>query len=388
MRKLPPGELVQLNKIEWNNRHFLLDQSARLGPVFKAQSWDKLCVCIVGLQECVRFLQDHAADITPETIGLKSLFSKGFLRQMNGEDHLHYRKALVRAIGSVTTIISNQSLDAIVGDQLAHYAAIQAEDHNPRDAFIKTLNAISSGLLIQLFFGARYGSSPFVRLMEHYQKLGPNGLVWEIEKQQVDAFAEIRNYLLERISEEKEPTDEWLLQSIMGAIREQGTFDETILGNLIYMVEMGRYDMYSLFRWLTKFAVDNPALVERLSSKCKEPINNKKSLVDAFVMETLRLEQSERLMRRVNRDIIFRNYLIPKNTVVRLCLWESHKSPESFADPFAFNPERFMEKSFNNDQYAPFGLGEHRCPFFKYCDQIEHSVSPYPCSRLYAGADR
>jgi len=361
-QELPPGELVQLNRIEWGDRHFILDQSARLGPVFKALEWDEFCVCIVGLKKCARFLQDHDADITPVTMGLESLFSKGFLRQMGGDDHQHYREALVRAIGSTTATLNSGIPETITAEQLAHYAAIPEDGRNQRDAFIETLRAISSGMLIQLFFGARYGSAPFKKLTESYQKLGPNGLVWVIEKQQEYAYAEIRDLLVERISEQEKPAHEWLPQSIMGAMSEHGTLDETILGNLIYMVEMGRFDMYSLFRWITKFAAENPALVGRLAFECKEPPKNGKSLAEAFVMETLRLEQIERLGRRVNRDIIFDNYLIPKHATVRLCLWESHKSPKSFAEPFVFYPERFIEKGFTSDQYAPFGLGKHRCP--------------------------
>ena len=365
-RELPPGELVHLNRIEWGDRHFILDQSARLGPVFKALEWDEFCVCIVGLKECARFLQDHDADITPVTMGLESLFSKGFLRQMGGDDHQHYREALVRAIGSTTATVNNRILETITAEQLAHYAAISEVGPNQRDSFIETLRAISSGMLIQLFFGARYGSASFKKLTESYQKLGPNGLVWDIKKQQKQAYAEIRDQLQKRISEQGKQVDEWLPQSIMGIIREHGTLDETFLGNLIYMVEMGRFDMYSLFRWLTKFAAENFALVDRLAFECKEPPKNGKSLAEAFVMETLRLEQIERLGRRVNRDLIFGNYLIPKHATVRLCLWESHKSPRSFAEPFVFNPERFIEKGFTSDQYAPFGLGKHRCPLANF----------------------
>ena len=361
-RELPPGELVQLNRIEWGDRHFILDQSARLGPVFKALEWDEFCVCIVGLKECARFLQDHDADITPVTMGLESLFSKGFIRQMGGDEHRHYREALVRAISSTATTINSGILETMVVEQLAHYTAIQENSSNLRAAFIETLRAISSGMLIQLFFGARYGSVLFKRLTEGYQKLGPDGLVWVIEAQQKQAYAEIRDCLLEGISEQEGPAEEWLPQSIMGAMSEHGTLDETILGNLIYMVEMGRFDMYSLFRWITKFAAENPALVDCLAFECKEPSNNGKSLAEAFVMETLRLEQIERLGRRVNRDIFFGNYLIPKHATVRLCLWEAHKSPKSFTEPFVFNPKRFIEKGFTSDQYAPFGLGKHRCP--------------------------
>jgi cytochrome P450 len=48
--------------------------------------------------------------------------------------------------------------------------------------------------------------------------------------------------------------------------------------------------------------------------------------------------------------------------MVRLCLWESHKDPDNFPEPFAFKPERFLDTSFSLDEYAPFGLDHHRCP--------------------------
>ncbi len=361
-RELPPGELIQLNRIEWGDRHFILDQSARLGPVFKALEWGRFCVCIVGLSECAQFLLEHDADITPETIDLASLFSKGFLRQMSGKEHQHYREALVKAISATTWTDYNEILEAMITDQLAYYAANQNGGSHLREAFIDALKEISSGMLIQIFFGARYGSTPFKKLMESYQKLGPSGLVWNIEQPQEQAYIEIRDYLQERIAKQEKLDGEWLPQSIMSAMSEHGVLDDTILGNLIYMVEMGRFDMYSLFRWITKFAVESPALIDRLADECKESTTNGKTFADMFVMETLRLEQSERLLRRVDRDLIFLNYLIPKHSMVRLCLWESHKAPKSFADPFAFKPQRFLEKVFTSEQYAPFGLGKHRCP--------------------------
>ena len=95
---LPPGDLVNLNQIEWTDRRFLLDQSLRVGPIFKALAWDDFWVCIVGLPECRRFLHDHGSHLTPQTLTLQPLVPKGFLRQMKGETHRTYRKMLVRAI--------------------------------------------------------------------------------------------------------------------------------------------------------------------------------------------------------------------------------------------------------------------------------------------------
>jgi hypothetical protein len=47
---------------------------------------------------------------------------------------------------------------------------------------------------------------------------------------------------------------------------------------------------------------------------------------------------------------------------VRLCIWESHKDQAIFPEPFSFNPDWFLNEDFNIDQYAPFGLDQHRCP--------------------------
>lgn len=66
------------------------------------------------------------------------------------------------------------------------------------------------------------------------------------------------------------------------------------------------------------------------------------SFTEAFVLETLRTNQSELLMRRAQRDFVFDGFLIPKHATVRVCLWESHKSPDAFASPLEFQPDRFL----------------------------------------------
>ncbi len=74
------------------------------------------------------------------------------------------------------------------------------------------------------------------------------------------------------------------------------------------------------------------------------------------------MDQSERLTRRAACDIVFAGHLIPRFAKVRICLWEAHKSPSAFPDPFRFDPDRFLEREPAGDQYAPFGLDQHHCP--------------------------
>jgi len=361
--RLPPGKFVSLDPAERSDQKFLLKQSQKIGPIFKAIMGRRFCVCIVGLPLCRRFLQEHTANVTPVTMEFERLFPKGFLRRMKGEDHKKYRRSLMRAIDSEVLTKDKSVFEEIIIERLANYSTNQQEETSPPDVYIKTLNNIASSSLIFIFFGARVGTESFEKLIQLYNKLGPNGLEWFLGEKQKEIFNEIRDYLLGLLNEQKNNNDPFLQQSILGRMHKDGALDETSLGNLIYMVEMGRFDMYSLFRWISKYAAENPALLERISAETHETQQGNVSLSEAFVMETLRLNQIERLMRIINQDITFEGYLVPKYSTVRLCLWESHKSSDSFPEPFSFNIDRFTEQTVTKDQFSPFGLDHHNCPF-------------------------
>lgn len=358
---LPPGELVNLNQIEWTDRRFLLEQSKHIGPIFKALNWDDFWICIVGLRECQRFILENDEFLTPQTLDLKRFFPKGFLRQMQGDTHMHYRRALVRAI-SPEVMSTNQSIHSqTIQEALESFHQKQVGGNTNREDLLQALNRITSGLLIQIFFGARYGSETFERLVQLYQKLGPNGLVWQLGDDQEEAYNGIRDCLKEQLAQPD--NQDWLPECILELMNKAQSIDDTMLGNLIYMVEMGRYDMYSLFRWITKFVTDFSEWADKVATEENAQGKTGKSISEAFVLETLRLEQIERLLRTVEKDLEFGGYLFPKGCTVRLCLWESHKLPNAFPEPFEFKPERFLDRNYTLDQYAPFGLGKHQCPF-------------------------
>lgn len=361
-KPLPPGEMVNLNEIEWTDRHYILDQSKKTGPIFKALTWDDLCICVVGLPLCQSFLKAHDNHVTPQTLDLRPLVPRGFMRQMEGKTHTAYRKALMKALSSAVMTANREQHEQTVHSGLSGYHAEQETTSARRDLLVKSLNEMASGLLIQIFFGTRYKSETFNQLLQYYHEFGPSGLVWRIEEQQKQAFEKIRQCLLERLAKPGASVNDWLPESILEKMHRQGAIDDTMLGNLIYMVEMGRYDMYTLFRWIMMFAAENPDLMDAIAAESENESNGDASLTKAFVLETLRMEQSGRLLRDVKQDIEFEGFLIPKHSVVRLCLWESHKEPSNFTDPFDFKPKRFLEKRYPIHEFAPFGLAKHQCP--------------------------
>src|SRR5262249_36848618 len=57
----------------------------------------------------------------------------------------------------------------------------------------------------------------------------------------------------------------------------------------------------------------------------------------------------------------FEGYRIPKGSAVRILMRETHKDPDVFPEPERYNPCRFVGKAYSTDEFAPFGVGEHRC---------------------------
>ena len=357
--RLPPGKWVDLDTVERGNRRFLLEHAAEVGPMFKAIAWDACWICIVGIPQSRRLLKQHGKHLQPTTLQLESLFPKGFLRQMQADEHQRYRKSLVHAIQSADIVNATAvaTWEQITDVALGQYVETQQQAPDSPELFIRTLDTIATGMLVHAFCGVAPDSEEYEILMRHYRRLGPYGLVWNVGEEQRLAFSEIRSCLLEMVSGDKQPG------GILGCLNQGDELDDTMLGNLIYMVEMGRYDLYSLFRWLSKYAATYPELMQRIALEVQQTSGSEPPLLDAFVQETLRMDQSERLIRVAQRDLVFEGYLIPKYATVRLCLWEAHKSPDTFTHPFEFNPERFISQAYAPDQYAPFGLDHHRCPF-------------------------
>ncbi len=52
---------------------------------------------------------------------------------------------------------------------------------------------------------------------------------------------------------------------------------------------------------------------------------------------------------------------IPAGTDVTPAIWLAHTRPESFPDPYAFRPERFLERPPSTYTWIPYGGGVRRC---------------------------
>ena len=86
-------------------------------------------------------------------------------------------------------------------------------------------------------------------------------------------------------------------------------------------------------------------------------------LLDSIVKETLRLYPAAPAgLRQAREDVVYKDFLIPKGSLVAYSIYVTQRQEASFADALAFKPERWRD-GFTPEPftYLPFGYGARYC---------------------------
>lgn len=179
----------------------------------------------------------------------------------------------------------------------------------------------------------------------------------------------LRELLAERrrISLDEQPHD--VLSLILQARDESGArlSDEQILGhlNILFVAGhetttiLGAYTLYllaTLPEQRRRVEAELDALLGDSRSSISVAATREMKLLDNFIKETGRLHPPVvTVPREVVRDVEFAGYRLPAGTPVRLALAASHHLPAAFANPGAFDPDRFAPPR-DEDRRTPYGL--------------------------------
>ena len=360
---LPPGSLsIAASRQFFRDDHLQLKLFARHGPIFKL-FWTSgdLKVCIVGLQYGRELLNRHRDCLRVVAGDLTSLVPGDYLRVMSPEIHPRYRAAFTGVLRTDLVAGQEEGVRRIVRTELDALAAAD----NGREALASRLHAaldrISLRVLSLIVLGLEPASTEFPALEAGYRRLGPDGHVAPIGPEQRAAYHAIRAIVLQVIAAVRQGDDAQYADSVLRRLaRSAEEIDETIVGNAIYMVERGRHDVRDLLRWVVKHLSDHPAVVADLRSACATS-GGGRALSEACVLETLRLEQAELLLRKAIAPFTLDGYYVPEGSWVCALLRESHRNPACFPEPDRYRPQRFIERTYTLNEYAPFGFGEHQC---------------------------
>ena len=361
---LPPGPIDASSMQDAAAEGFYRALHRDHGPIFKL-FWGSghFKICVVGFPLARRLFTEHRQALVPVTTDVSALVPQNFLRGMRPDVHRHYRRIFKSAFHD--ELIDNRQSDIrqIIRGELAALAESVDVHDAPAKRLYDTLDQVALRVTMLVTLGIDRSMGRATQIEAQFRRMAPSGHVAPVGDRQAAAFAAIKAAVCERALELSAPDtgcrDDSIMSRIIGDDRALAN-DDTVIGNLIYLVERGRHDLRDLLRWLVKHLSDHPGVIDELRTELADP-RAKPALARACVHETLRLEQAIAVNRRTRQRITFEGYDIPKGSWVSVLLRESHGDPDTFAQPQRYCPHRFVDRQYKVEQYAPFGIDEHRC---------------------------
>ena len=371
-RRLPPGSLAVTRSIEaMVDRDFYAREARRHGPIFKTQ-FHRPVVCVVGLERGHELMRQHGDSLAPTPLPWNRELRGGFLRYMDDATHEVYsplfRIALagraVAAAEPATRRAARRELEALA----AACADSPAAGVKPGDA----LDRIVLVAFARVLFGIDEESPDFAQA-RGTKRRSSSADPLDLAHVALEGGAR-RSSLAGRATAPRaggrRDNGPVCTLSELGRVAP-GMPDDVCVDNLLFILKIPAGDVRSLLRWLVKMLGDHPVWRNRLRADLEAGRTGAPTVADRIVMETLRLEQSEYIHRRVRETFEHDGFVIPAGWLLRLCVRESHRSEEVWRDASTFDPDRFLRRQpMPKSDYSPFGFRERACSGVDLSDMI------------------
>jgi len=154
--------------------------------------------------------------------------------------------------------------------------------------------------------------------------------------------------------------NEGILSMLEQAHDENGTpmTDQELRDELITLLSDG--PTATSMSWAFERLLRHPEKMQRLRAEVLGGEDD--AYIEAVVKEILRLCPAVPLvMRGLVEPMELGGYTIPAGTIVAPCIHLVHHCEDIYPHPYAFMPERFLERPPDNYSWIPFGSGVRRC---------------------------
>src|SRR4051794_9646651 len=293
---------------------------------------------------------------------------------LDGQEHLERRRVI---------------LPPFHGDRLERHREMFAEvaaehiDRWPRNepfALLPKVQAITLELIMKVVFGededparikrladammgliaasqSRLANLPWMRY--EFGRYSPMGIFLNVRRRVDDLlFDEIQRRRDRGGLDERADVFSMLLQTDMT--------DEDLRDELMTILLAGHETTTTALAWAFERLLRHGGYYERLRGDDR--------WAEAVVSETLRLRPPIPIVgRAVKEDFPLNGFTIPAGEMLAPCIWLTHRREEVYPDPYAFRPERFLDKGPETYSWLPFGGGTRRCAGAAFA-QLEMTV--------------
>jgi len=368
-RGLPSGSLDLLSPTPLFDVQYYPATARTHGTFFKCTEVTRSQICVSSLAVGRQILREHPGSLRPLDLPFHRFIPGGFLRRMEEPLHETYRRVFSLALSPRLAAHWRETLDAAAARGLASIAHASASAGGAGTNPQPHVEGLVFEAWVGVFFGIAATSPDMTQLRELFAVTDIRGR-GASRSIVLAALGDIEEFMRRKANGRGRPSSPEAphIPSVLSEIVERhpdALNDPTLVRNLIYMLSTSAADVSALLMWVFKLLSDHPAWVGRLRAEIVEAEATRSTrgddLASRIVSETLRLRQSEFVMREVTRPVWHRGLRIPRGWLLRICVQASHRDPSVFERPEVFDPDRFLRKRTTGDEYAPFGLDHHKC---------------------------
>jgi cytochrome P450 len=308
-------------------------------------------------------------------IFLEPILGSRSLLLLEGADHLAHRKLMLPAFHGERMRSLEPMVAAIVDAEVGSWPLGREFPLHPH------MQAVTLEVILRVVFGVAEGSR-LDRLRELLRGLlaetgstsvqlralllsrvgGGGARVWgrlEERMREVDEllFAEISEH---RQRDDLEERDDILSSLILARFEDgEGLSDTDLRDQLMTLLLAGHETTATGLAWAFDLILGHPDVHARLLETLEE---GDEAYLKAVITESLRLRPVVPLAgRRLKAPLVTEELDLPEGTDVTPAIWLAHTRPESYPEPYAFRPERFLEDGPETYSWIPFGGSVRRC---------------------------
>jgi cytochrome P450 len=150
----------------------------------------------------------------------------------------------------------------------------------------------------------------------------------------------------------------------------EGMTDVELRDELITALAAGHETTATALAWAFERILSHPHVLARLKQDVDDvggknaPPDKLAALpyLDATIKEVMRLRPVIPMVGRVlKKACTLSGYQLPAGTTIGACIYLAQRNPDTYPDPDAFKPERFLEGQPDPTTWLPFGGGIRRC---------------------------
>ena len=318
------------------------------------------------------FSADRVNTIAPgRNVVLRPLLGRQSLLLQEGEEHLKRRRLMLppfhgermRAYEAMIAEVTEAAIaEWPTGTPFALHPSMQAitlevimravfgvADAARRDQLRDNLVAILSESASPTAVGL---VMPGVRRLPHYRDFASRVALTD-------------ELLATEIAERRRDPDlderEDILSMLIAARFEDGSAmdDGELRDQLMTLLLAGHETTATGLAWTFDLLLHSPPALERLLAELE---SGEAEYLDAVITESLRLRPVVPFTGRLlHEPAELGGFDLDAGTIVLAAIYMAHTNAETYPDPFAFRPERFLDEGPDTYSWVPFGGGTRRC---------------------------